>query len=54
MGVVLARSAEITRIVQELENDTVDCIMSRLMLLHGDQDVRKLLLHFESKVKANL
>jgi hypothetical protein len=52
IGVVFKKSAEIKRIVHEMENDTIDCIIARLVSFHGDQDVRKLLLHFESRVKA--
>lgn len=53
IGLVLKRSAEMTRIVHDLENTTVEYIMSRLMSSYnGDSDVRKLLLQFESEVRA--
>ena len=53
IGSVLKRSAEITRIVHDLENATVRYIMSRLMsFCGGNPDVRTLLLHFESEVRT--
>jgi hypothetical protein len=53
IGLVLKRSAEITKVAQSLENATVEYIMSRLISFDdGEGDVRKLLLHFEHELKA--
>lgn len=51
-GSVLKRSAEIARMARDLEDATVSNIMSHLLSLHGNRDVRKLLLHFESKLET--
>jgi hypothetical protein len=51
IGLVLKRSAEITRTAHVLEDSAVSCIKSRLMSHPDAQGVRKLLLHFESELE---
>lgn len=51
-GLVLKRSAEIARIARDLEKATVSNIMAHLVSLHRNEDVRKLLLHFKSKLET--
>lgn len=53
LGSLFTKAAEITRISQALEIDTIEYIVSRIISFDGGiQDVRKLLQHFKSDMKV--